>query len=893
MYGVYTEFSGIQYRRCCNECLRRKVRCDGQRPCSNCQRRRHVCQYSLIRRKPPTPSYRSLTKPKASPSTSSAAATPTVTTPTASSTTPAVANAAKSDAQVTASVSQALVPHSIGATAPVHPPVHSTATAVDHPSSSHQGLDPLVSRLTAIVRQCEQLLIQKATPQSFQARMWEHFHHISPLTWLSGPDAVLTGLPDSDFLDPALFGNDDHLDINQVWAVAGRVDPAMDSLPLSLTGSEAMDDELPRLHSSTQQTISHPFLQASRPADVNHPRHPVRSQLASPLAQPPGTSHLPLSVPDEVGGMAAVDPANAIVSEPMTEDLYLYHPSIIQSLINLYFTRSSCFMAEAQQARFLRLLGQNRVDSLVLNTTLCIAARFSRNPYIAKAPAYKASLPYYYRAERECMAAVESPTLSTVVAFHHLTAWAIGQRDLSKLMMYSSLSSRMCTTLRLHQTDAPILRPGPSTWEPESADDPARPPAPAVPDHLQPSLHAVYTNVKRQVFWSIASTDFASALFSTSAPVTDLEAIAVQRSDEQVLSLLFNPNLAPVLDLDSRLPAIIPPTFITGHVPTHFTDLSLLIGKVATFRYKAAMTKDQQLDGEFLALNHELSTWYNRVASAVTLPNPDASDDILFQHALDFVQHMQFHARFQAAVILLNTRNLDTGATRVLGGTTRTIARTIAWNAAEWISRRVIPLAQRFKVEFHGPMTGGYLYYASWVYITELLAHRRARSSPLTSRSRNAVTTPLDHTTHNKDDEDNDRAPRFIANAAPDPQRSQHWVPSSSSSPAPATGIDSAADFPLASASSMSQGSSHHGHLSTSPLTDATHRSSSPAMASSDSFSTALQDKDYCIRCLYDIYTLCKKHSFYWAYNELSCKFIRAHVVKSDLLSPDQLVLFT
>ncbi|KAJ1970992.1 hypothetical protein H4R34_005883 [Dimargaris verticillata] len=312
------------------------------------------------------------------------------------------------------------------------------------------------------------------------------------------------------------------------------------------------------------------------------------------------------------------------------------------------------------------------------------------------------------------------------------------------------------------------------------------------------------------------------------------------------------------------------------------------------------MAKDQQLDGEFMALNHELSTWYNRVGPAVTLPDPDASDDILFQHALDIVQHLQFHARFQAAVILLNTRNLDTGATRVLGGTTRTIARTIAWNAAEWICRRVLPLAQRFKVEFHGPMTGGYLYYASWVYITELLAHRRARSSPLNSKSRDTVTIPLDRTAHGKDDEENDETPMFIANAAPDPQQPQHSVPSSSppssllssTSPAPAMGFDSA-DFPLASGSSMSQGSSNHGRLSTSPLTDATHRSSSPATASSDSFSTALQDKNYCIRRLYDIYTLCKKHSFYWAYNELSCKFIRAHLVKSDLLSPDQLVLFT
>ncbi|KAJ1972710.1 hypothetical protein H4R34_005312, partial [Dimargaris verticillata] len=320
MYGVYTEFSGIQYRRCCNECLRRKVRCDGQRPCSNCQRRRHVCQYSLIRRKPPTPSYRSLTKSKPPPSTSSA------TTSTASSTATAIASVPKSNALVVTNVSQALVPQNAGDTAPLHPLPHSTTTTVSHyPDSSHQDLDPLVSRLTAVVRQCEQLLTQQATSQPSQARLWEYFYHVSPMTWLSGPDAVLTGLPDNDFLDPALFGNDDHLDINQVWAVAGHLAPAMDSSSLALMGSEATGDELLGSHSGAPQTVSHPFLQASRSADFNH-HHPSGSQLESPLVQPPGTSPAPLPVPEDVGGMAAASTANSIVSEPMTEDLYLYHP---------------------------------------------------------------------------------------------------------------------------------------------------------------------------------------------------------------------------------------------------------------------------------------------------------------------------------------------------------------------------------------------------------------------------------------------------------------------------------------------------------------------------------------------------------------------------------------
>ncbi|KAJ1915167.1 hypothetical protein IWQ60_008536 [Tieghemiomyces parasiticus] len=788
MYGVYTEYSSIQFRRCCNECLRRKVRCDGQRPCTNCQRRHHDCQYSLIRRKPPTPSYRTTAPRPAPPPVSAPAAVPTVRL---SPPPPARARASPPSPILSTPSSTSSLP--TPSSPIVHPAAEPTSLSVSLASSVIGQLPSVLQRLSAIMDQCEQIVACQAA-----------YVPPSPLHWLSGPDAILTGIPDDDAFVHCPSG---FLDVNQVW---------------TMTASTASDPD------------------PDPSSDGDHPWCPADRRVPPRAAPPPRT---PLLI------------------EPVSSDFYLYHPSVIHSLVNLYFTRSGCLCAEAQQTRFLRLLFAGRVSPLLRDAMLCIAARFSHHPHVQRRPAYLSAQPYFEHAERATLGTLESPSLDGVVAFHLLTAWAVGQSDLARLITYSGLSSRLSTALDLHATDAP-----------------RRLATPVVAHADRSRIAAVYTNVCRQVFWSIASTDFASAMFSSTAPVTDVEAIAVQPPDEAILAALLDPDAA-MYDADRRLPAIIPPSFITSHVSNHFAALSRLIGRVATFRAQAAAGRDTTEC--LLRLNRELSEWYGALPASVVLPPPHVPDDTLFRRALDVLQLLQFHARYQTAVILLNTRDPQGEAAQAVGPRLLTVSRTVAWQAAEWVCNQILPLARRFRVEFHGPMTGGYLYYASWVYITELLAH--PPTTPALTPAPAAGPGPGGGSSVGSTPVRRRRAPPPSADASPPIESfgsihtplilSDRFRQSPPSGPASSSPPPQPTPEPLRGPSAS---------LGAPP-------SSSPRPPSPD---RSQQDPYYCVRQLHEIYVQCQLHTAYWAYNRLVCTFIRQQVARASVVTEDQRDLF-
>ncbi|RKP38131.1 hypothetical protein BJ085DRAFT_41049 [Dimargaris cristalligena] len=824
MYGVYTEFSGIQFRRCCNECLRRKVRCDGQRPCSNCERRRHPCQYSLIRRKPPTPSYRSLTKNRTK--TTAPASPEPAPAPTLIATTPLLEN----------------------------PPPASRPESM----AAAATLDPLVQRLFAIVEQCENLAVRggidAAPPSPATLTLPPHLPPMpGPVHWLSGPDSILTGIPDNDTQDFFILFRQGHLDVNQVWTATVTVHPPSPEAPLPREGASRPVLQNPAPANRSNSRLTPP----SRPVTVeatitNRYQMSHHTQMHSTLAR-----------------------AAQLLAEPVDTEYLLYHPSVVHSLVNLYFTRSGCLLAEAQQTRFLRLLFNGQVSPLVLNATLCIAARFSHDPRLVRGPAYMASLPYWERAERDVLRAMEEPSLDSVIAFHLLTAWAIGQSDLGKLMTYSSMSSRMSTALQLHSIDS---KQPPSGWPPEST--PTTTPSttrPLLAPMDRARLDTMYHHVRRQVFWSIASTDFASAMFSSSKPVTDIEAIAVQPPDEALLATLFDPEASSLFDQDRRLPAIIPPTFITSYVPHHFTSLSLLIGKVATFRnqMRQGPPAGGGLGNRLMALNRELTEWYRRLPADTTLPGADVTDDVLFQRALDILQLLQFHARYQTAVILLNTRDPQATDESHVSPRAQSIARTIAWNAAEWVCRHILPLARRFRVEFHGPMTGGYFYYASWVYVTELLAHS---PEPTTPNEGEAMMV-----------ERGGRSSSLRGGSG----SSSCPLPPSSRSPAtsptePPIETFRSVHTPLILHPEYRDSRSHSsdGGRDTSSTPD----TSSPHLGGGVHI---IQDANYCVQRLYDIYSICKQHIPYWSYNHITCNFIRQQLQRSKVITQEQFQLFS
>ncbi|KAJ1645527.1 hypothetical protein IWQ61_010307, partial [Dispira simplex] len=698
MYGVFTEFSGIQFRRCCNECLRRKVRCDGKRPCSNCQRRQHFCEYSLIRRKPPTPSYRSLGK-KCDTTTSKPTSNPSD----------------KSNINASIPITQ---PSTSGASS--HVGADSVVTQGRTPTTAE--LNHVTQRLMGIVQACETLVAYSTSlatgygpphtieggehPNVLQPSFPRQFE-THPLSWLAGPEAILTGIPDKDTHDHFLQYKEIRLDVNQVWTI-----------PLDYADQDTL------IPATSIHTL---FQNQSSPGGTGTPAAPSES-IHSPMTAATFSTPLSNGVP-------------TLVAEPATMDYYLYHPSVVHSLINFYFTRSGCFSAEAQQIRFMRLLAKGRVSPFLLNTTLCIAARFSHHPQIAQVPPYRAALPYFQRAVQFIPTILDQPpSLEIIVGFHHLTAWAIGHADLAKLMSFSGISSRMASILGLHKVDSPskrdtYLQPwlGPNRHRATSALSLFQGPTGSEfmeadsLGHSADLVERVYHNVQRQVFWSIASTDFASALFSSSTSMIDIDTISVNDPEEHLLSALLDPHHAKLGEHDKRIPAIVPPTFITSFIPHHFTALSLLIGKVTAFRYHLLTNPAQPMDNELMSLNQELNEWYHRITPSVPLPETKVPDDYLIQNTLDILQRIQFHARYQTTVILLNTRNPRSGTTQNIRIKTQSIARTIAWNAAEWVCRHILPLARRFRVEFHGPMTGAYFYYASWVYITELLAHTRKK----------------------------------------------------------------------------------------------------------------------------------------------------------------------
>ncbi|KAJ1960881.1 hypothetical protein IWQ62_004061 [Dispira parvispora] len=856
MYGVFTEFSGIQFRRCCNECLRRKVRCDGKRPCSNCQRRQHFCEYSLIRRKPPTPSYRSLNK-KRDTSTSK---------PTSDST-------AKPNNHVATPISQ---PPTAGASS--HGTTESAVTQGQTLTTAE--LSHVTDRLMRIVQACETLVTTHAPPlttghgplPSIEEREhpnglqppFQTLFETHPSSWLAGPEAILTGMPDKDTHDHFLQYKGIRFDVNHVWTI-----------PMDSENHDAL----------TSATSTHPLIQT---------RHPPL--IGTPTA-PSGSTRSPVTA------STSSDGAPILMAEPATKAYYLYHPSVIHSLINLYFTRSGCLSAEAQQVRFMRLLAKGRVSPFLLDTTLCIAARFSRHPQIAQVPAYRAALPYFQRAVQAIPTILDqTPTLETIVGFHHLTAWAIGHADLTKLMTFSGISSRMTSTLGLHKIDSPGKRDmyhqpwlG-HTRQREMSE------LPCGGDSTNSEITAagslgdssnlaerVYVSVQRLIFWSIASTDFASALFSSSASMTDIGTVTVNDPEEDLISALLEPNQADFDEQDKRIPAIIPPTFITSFIPRHFTALSLLMGKVTTFRYHLLTNPDQPMDNELMSLNEELNGWYRQITSSVPLPETKVSDDYLIRNVLDILQRIQFHARYQTTVILLNTRNPQSGITQNIRTKTQSIARTIAWNAAEWVCRRILPLARRFRVEFHGPMTGAYFYYASWVYITELLAHTHTEKL----RERNTL-AEQDHneSTMPSQEQGNESGERAVPWASP-PENSHvdSFLPRSTPSDHPSK--DPISTFQsVHSASVLNDVFQSSPRLTTSPSPssgpkdDVRHRSSSPLQPA------ILQNAEYCVQRLYDIFIMCKQHIPYWSYNRLTCQFIYQQLEKCQGVTEEQLQVF-
>ena len=149
-------------------------------------------------------------------------------------------------------------------------------------------------------------------------------------------------------------------------------------------------------------------------------------------------------------------------SEPVIEEIPFYeindpnpvHPLIL-SLCTMFFTHVGCNYPFLKQSKFMILLKEKRVETILVDAICAIAARFSDSPILTggneKMPRNERSHTYAQRAKAATVDTFPCPSVGAVQACLLMAYEGFGANQDSALWMYLGLAIRMAVDLGLQK----------------------------------------------------------------------------------------------------------------------------------------------------------------------------------------------------------------------------------------------------------------------------------------------------------------------------------------------------------------------------------------------------------------------------------------------------------
>ncbi|KAG6153764.1 hypothetical protein E4U37_002650 [Claviceps purpurea] len=253
--------------------------------------------------------------------------------------------------------------------------------------------------------------------------------------------------------------------------------------PLPSVEESGLDAETSHLLPSPMQHPSHPSAGTddtpSSPFFRRNYSHRVPYfRYFGPTAIVPGFKQMVVSVSDRrrstAGSQSAASPmsslsggyhgsSNTTGSDGAIEDLPFYDPSnsmpvhpLILNLVKLFFVHLGCNYPFLKQQKFVRLVMDKRVETILVDAICAIGARFSDAPQLTggghnKVPRTERGHGFAQRAKQATVETFPCPSVGAVQAMLLMAYEGFGANQDSALWMYLGLAIRMAIDLGLQK----------------------------------------------------------------------------------------------------------------------------------------------------------------------------------------------------------------------------------------------------------------------------------------------------------------------------------------------------------------------------------------------------------------------------------------------------------
>ncbi|KAJ2552850.1 hypothetical protein EV175_003157 [Coemansia sp. RSA 1933] len=601
--------SSQRYLKACDNCRRRKVKCNGERPsCGHCTRVEAPCHYSI--------------KPKSRRMWKCLENAPCMM--------PGAGNPAETATAAAAAAASAVAPGG-GAMA-------------SGPSSCHiltnenkSGLDDATARLIARVETMERLLMQRngvnpqrSGQQGPMAPVADDYAHQgafasgSMSSYAAATSSVATSHRNS------LAGIMSELDPTRGAAAAvGMVGSSAGHLQQSVPAKRDFHSITPDNASNGYRTstvsvpgsLSSPFIGCSTVA-VNSGQQTIGQQQKQHEQQPPPPPHQK--------------------QQSYSFDA-LSHETIID-LIDTLFSTNIHITDILHEDTFRKQFAAGTLSPLLLYSALASAARYSKNPAVSTDPPYSASAPFIARAKALVVDAIEEPSLGNAQGLMILCMMHFSLGNEVVTTFYKALALNMCILLGFNRLD--------------SVNGPVHPHNNCGHELMSTtamSLSWVEREAARRLWWLIFTIENYSSTCMGLAPSiqaeycdVDLPASALEWTkgmpQEELDALAGTAESAPKRARTTKGPLQL--------LSAYHAQLSLIFSKVAWLVTHTNANTDDAVQ-QFADLNSTLQRWYESLPKELRI----SSVDTLLYGSHDSAEYYQIcilHMRFYMTVIQLN-----------------------------------------------------------------------------------------------------------------------------------------------------------------------------------------------------------------------------------------------
>ncbi|KAJ1914177.1 hypothetical protein IWQ60_008910 [Tieghemiomyces parasiticus] len=652
-------------RRSCNSCLKRKIRCDSGHPCKRCGSRNEPCVYGTITRRPPRSTDRRRRADIAQ--------------------LKAQSSGGKEASRSTAGPGPRLVsrPLPVATSAPWVLPGMPLGDDSQDGRSAKDPTRPSTSPAADSEGNCSDAFSSSSADSGSPTDRSE-----TDLYSLPNDNATLSLTAASPLTASALQLNSlfevltlQNSTIVQESAVSQTLERLRVELGLPDGAHSSSHSDLPGLVPlATRAAIQHnPAVLTNLMGEYTH--RPILQQALYMAGRPALLQQQPLRA-------------------PLSVEETLYNPRTVYKLSSLYV--SMCYGPDAafMFPRFIARLRQNRVDPLLLNCILTLAAPMDSEPSDipspddpGKAPGPSPATLYYFERARYL---ILNNTDTSSEALSNLTGGSLLFFQYNDLY---AMGDVMDKTMR-HTTEAGY----------HQIDRPRAPGEPAPFAHLDPTAATLATHIQRQVFWTVYCGQSLVNLGLGLKPGLDWDVICAEPPDEDLLRASYR--------IDGTDPN---PTLPFQHFDFFFgrpsgIALFRLVNELNRLRHGQTLGNPVRRS-DLAALNQAIDEW------STNLPLSDTLHTLVTRYRQipsnppqEVRQLVSMHSTYILLLTFLNTPSPS--ATPECADPLRLPeCRQANWVAAETMTRFIIPITDQMDFMYRCRHTFAHYFGPAHVYL--------------------------------------------------------------------------------------------------------------------------------------------------------------------------------